>query len=173
LILGSVAVQAAAHAACPVLVARGEEHPTGPVVVGVDGSEVSALAVAFAAEEAALRGVELVAVHAWSTPVSTGPGDMLPVVYDPTLLESEARRVLSESLAGLAERYPDVAVRAELVRGQPGHCLAVRSATAQLVVVGARGRGGFAGLVLGSVSQSVLYHAASPVLVVRHTLPSS
>jgi nucleotide-binding universal stress UspA family protein len=167
LIVGSVAVQAAAHAACPVLIVRGEEHPAGPVVVGADGSEVSALAVGYAVEQAARRGTDLVAVHAWNEPVSAGPGDMLPLVYDPSALRAEAERVLSESLAGWGQRYPDVVIRSELVHGSAVRELVDRSGSAQLLVVGARGRGGFAGLLLGSVSQSLIYHAACPVAVVR------
>lgn len=172
LVIGSVAVQAAAHAACPVLVVRGEEHggeraaerdgdgggravSGGPVVVGVDGSETSALAVGFAVEEAALRGAELVAVHAWSGPVSAGPGDMLPLVFDAARLEEEEREVLAESLVAWRERYPEVVIRPELVHGRATQHLIERSATAQLVVVGARGRGGFTGLLLGSVSQTI------------------
>jgi nucleotide-binding universal stress UspA family protein len=158
------------HVACPVLIVRGEERDIGPVVVGVDGSEVSRLAVGFAFEEAAMRQTGLVAVHCWAHPVSTGPGDMLPLVYDPRLLEAEERRVLTESLAGWAELYPEVSVRAEIVRDRPVHPLVERSRTAQLVVVGARGRGGFAGLLLGSVSQSLIYHSACPVAVVRASL---
>jgi len=78
LLVGSVAVQLVAHAACPVLVARGTADPAAPVLLGVDGSPSSDPAVGFAFEEASLRGVPLTAVHAWAGPVSCGPGDMLP-----------------------------------------------------------------------------------------------
>ena len=117
-----------------------------------------------------MRRADLVAVHAWLHPVSAGPGDMLPLVYDPDALADEERRLLGESLAGWAERYPNVVVHRELVRNRPGHALVERSAAAQLVVVGARGRGGFTGLLLGSVSQTLIHHAACPVAVVRATL---
>lgn len=173
LILGSVAVQAVTHAACPVLVVRGTQRPDGPVVVGVDGSEVSQLAVAFAFEEAAIRRADLVAVHAWIGPVSTGPGDMLPLVYDPVELEAEEQRLLNEALAGYRELFPEVTVREEPVRDRPGHALVEHSKTAQLVVVGARGRGGFSGLLLGSVSQTLIYHAECPVAVVRASLTAA
>jgi nucleotide-binding universal stress UspA family protein len=167
LVVGSIAVQAVAHAACPVLVVRGAEHPAGPVVVGVDGSPLSARAVEFAAEAATRRGAELVVVHAWWHPEPAGPGDMLPLVYDPALLAEEERRWAAEATAGLPERYPDLVVRPRLERGRPGRRLVEWSGTAQLMVVGARGRGGFAGLLLGSVSQTLLYHSACPVAVVR------
>lgn len=167
LLVGSVAVAVAAHAHCPVLIARGTPRTEGPVVVGVDGSPNSALAVAFAAEEAVLRGTDLVAVHAYTEPVSTGPGDMLPLIYDPDALATDEGRLLTEATAGLAERHPDLRVVRRLVRDRARPALIEHSRTAQLVVVGARGRGGFAGLLLGSVSQAVLHHAECPVAIVR------
>ncbi|WP_372472299.1 universal stress protein [Jidongwangia harbinensis] len=167
LLLGSVAVQTATHGRCPVLVVRGERRPSGPVVVGVDGSQVSAKAIDFAAEEAARRGAALVAVHAWRTPPVTMPGDMTPLVYDPELLAAVEERVLVESIAGVRERYPELPVRHEMVQGAAGRVLTDRSRDAQLMVVGDRGHGGFAGLLLGSVSQHLIYHGACPVAVVR------
>jgi nucleotide-binding universal stress UspA family protein len=169
LLVGSVAVQVSAHATCPVLVARGRERPTGPVVVGVDGSEVSDLAIAFAVEETALRGAELVAVHAYTHPVSTAPGDMQPLVHDVDELRADGERLLAEATAGWDGRYPDVTISHRLVHGRAGHTLVEESASARLIVVGSRGRGGFAGLVIGSVSQAVLHHAECPVVVVHPT----
>jgi nucleotide-binding universal stress UspA family protein len=169
LLVGSVAVQAVAHAACPVLVVRGRDASSGPVVVGVDGSALSLLAVEFAAAEAEARGTDLVAVHVWLHPVSTGPGDMLPLVYDPDRPQAEERLVLAQSLAGLAQRHPDLRIRPELVHGHPARCLIEWSKAAQLMIVGSRGKGGFAGLLLGSVSQSLVHHADCPIAVVRRT----
>ncbi|MDG4831021.1 universal stress protein [Solwaraspora sp. WMMD1047] len=167
LIVGSVAVQVSGHAACPVLVVRGRDDPSGPVVVGVDGSELSELAVGFAVEEAALHGTDLVAVHAFNHPVSAGAGDMLLLVYDVDELRSDEERLLAESVAGWRGRYPEVAIRPRLIRGRPAPALIDQTATARLVVVGARGRGGFTGLVTGSVSQALLHHAQCPVAVVH------
>ncbi len=167
LLLGSTAVQVSAHADCPVLVVRGEPPANGPVVVGVDGSELSRQAVGFAFEEAARRDTELVAVHAWLYPTPAGPGDILPLVYDLDAFEKQEERVLAESVAEWSERYPEVTVRQRLVRGSPGRALVEQSRTAQLVVVGARGRGLLGGLLLGSVSHAVLHHAESPVVIVR------
>ncbi|MEV2241586.1 universal stress protein [Micromonospora sp. NPDC049891] len=167
LLLGSVAVQVSAHADCPVLVVRGESRADGPVVVGVDGSELSQEAVRFAFEEAAWRGCELVAVHAWLYPTPAGPGDILPLVYDLDAFRDEEERILAEAVAGWSERYPEVPVRRRLVRGSPGRALVEESRTAQLVVVGARGRGALGGLLLGSVSHAVLHHAHSPLAIVR------
>lgn len=169
LLLGSVAVELAAHAACPVVVVRGPEPdyaspPRDPVVVGVDGSPTSEAAVAFAFEAASFRRVPLIAVHVWQ--------DLL---VDPTMaplmdweaVESDERELLSERLAGWAAKYPDVSVRQLVVRDRPAQTLVGQSGRAQLVVVGSRGRGGFAGLLLGSVSQALLHHADCPVVVVR------
>ncbi len=167
LLIGSVAVQLAAHAHCPVLVVRGEVRSSGPVVLAVDGSPSAAPAVALAFEEAALRRAPLTAVHAWLGPAARAPGDMLPVVHDVDQVEAEEARLLSEALAGCRERHPDVEVREELVHGPARAVLVERSAQAQVLVVGTRGRGGIRGLLLGSVSHAVLHHGECPVLVVR------
>ncbi|MFC5926289.1 universal stress protein [Micromonospora vulcania] len=167
LVVGSVAVQVAAYADCPVLVARGAQHADGPVVVAVDGSAASGLAVEFAAEAAEARGVPLEAVHAYRHPASNGPGDMQPLVYDEAQLHGEEDRLLAESLAELTERHPRLRVTRRAVRGRTGTVLAEASRSAQLMVVGGQGHGEVTGLLLGSVSQSVLHHAQCPVAVVR------
>lgn len=167
LLLGSVTVQVAARATSPVLVVRGEPRADGPVVVGVDGSQLSTEAVAFAFEEAARRDAPLVALHAWLFPTPVGPGDILPLVYDLDAVEGEEERTLAESLAGFAERYPQVQVRHRVVRGAPARVLVEASKSAQLVVVGAHGRGALGGLLLGSVSHAVLHHGHSPLAIVR------
>lgn len=168
LLLGSVTVQVAARAQSPVMVVRGEARADGPVVVGVDGSDLSTEAVAFAFEEADRRDASLVAVHAWLFPTPVGPGDILPLVYDLDAAEGEEERTLAESIAGFADRYPQVPVRHRVVRGSPGRVLVEASKRAQLVVVGAHGRGAFGGLLLGSVSHAVLHHGHSPLVIVRH-----
>ena len=167
MLLGSVTAQVAAHAACPVLMIRPTEHPDGPVLVGVDGSGQSDLAVGFAFEEAAFRGAPLRAVHAWRHPVSVEPGDMLPLVYDVEEVEGEEERVLAEALAGWRDRYSDVPVEQVVVRAGAARTLVDESARARLLAVGARGHGGFVGLLLGSVSRAALLHAACPVAVIR------
>ncbi len=168
LLVGSVAVQLAAHATCPVIVTRGSAEPAGPVLVGVDGSVANEPAIGFAFQEAALRGVPLTALHTWTHPVPGGADDLLPLVYDADDVAAEEARVLAEALAGWHDQYPDVVVHRELVRGGARKALIGATGQAQLAVVGARGRGGFAGLLLGSVSQAILHHAACPVAVVRH-----
>ncbi|MEU6077855.1 universal stress protein [Micromonospora sp. NPDC047074] len=167
LVVGSVAVQVAVHADCPVLVARGTDRADGPVVVGVDGSEAARLAAEFAIEAASVRGAPLVALHAYQHPASTGPGDMQPLVHDEGELRSEEERVVAESTAGLGERWPDVPVRRETTRGRPTTVLAEASRRARLLVVGREGRGELTGLLLGSVSQSLLHHADCLVAVIR------
>ena len=175
LLIGSVAVQVATHAAGPVVVVRsvdGHVEPAdsaGRVVVGVDGAEVSAPAVAFAFEEAAVRDVGLTAVYVVRDPAAVLPEAMpLPRLH-PDDVRLDAERVLSEALAGWGEWYPQVEVRRMGVAGIASEVLVRESAGAELVVVGSRGSGGFRGLLLGSVSQAVLHHAHCPVAVVRAT----
>jgi nucleotide-binding universal stress UspA family protein len=167
LMLGSVALQTATHGRCPVLVTRGTPRETGPVVVGADGSAVSADALLFAAEEASMRGVELVAMTAWNGWDNTELNAELPIDFDTWSGEDEQRRVLSEAVAGIATKYPDLPVRQQVINGSPRSNLIAWSRTAQLVVVGSRGHGGFAGLLLGSVGQHLLHHSECPVALVR------
>jgi nucleotide-binding universal stress UspA family protein len=177
LLTGSVGVQTASHARCPVVVVRPRitrpapgdtpHHGVGRVVVGVDGSELSQAAIGFAVEEASSRGVGLTAVHAWWYPVSASPGDMVFAVVERHDLEDEEQVLLAESLAGYQERYPDVPVRRVLAQGNAAAALVHESLGAELLVVGSRGRGGFAGLVLGSVSHAAIQHAGCPVAVIR------
>ncbi|MCO1617813.1 MULTISPECIES: universal stress protein [Micromonospora] len=155
LVVGSVAVQVASYADCPVLIARGTARADGPVVVGVDGSTLSRAAVEFAAETASARGAPLHVVHA--RPAPRGRDDRA----------EEDERVLTEALAGIGERWPDLTVHAEAVRAKPVAALTTASAGAQLVVVGRQGRGELGGLLLGSVSQGILHRSACPVAVVR------
>lgn len=168
--LGSVAHAVAMHAACPVVVVRAPVNAaalSGPVVVGVDGSAVSAKAVAFALEQASLRGTSLVAIHAWWLEVVEGVVATTPGGPEWRRAEELMQLGVAETLAGHRDRYPDVDVSVRLVRTRPAEALVEASADASLVVVGARGRGGFAGLLLGSVSREVLLNAAGPVAVVR------
>lgn len=156
MLLGSTAASLVAHCECPVMAVRGQPDPTGPVVLGVDGSPHGEEAIEFAFAEAALRGAEILAVHAWLPDYATaGTGVEGP------------ERLLALAVAGRTERYPDVVVRQEVASGDTREVLIEASKTAQLMVVGARGRGGFTGLLLGSVSQALLHHAHCPLTVVR------
>ncbi|WP_086849662.1 universal stress protein [Amycolatopsis kentuckyensis] len=168
MLIGGTAAAVAAHAHCPVAVIRGQyDAAAGPVVVGVDGSPTSEQAIAVAFEEASLRGVPLIAVHAWSDITYEDTRGTARVLTQPESLEEGEQRLLTERLAGWQEKYPDVEIRRQLVRDRPRHVLLEASAEAQLVVVGSRGRGGFTGMLLGSTSQALVQHAQCPVLVVR------
>jgi nucleotide-binding universal stress UspA family protein len=166
-LLGSISTGLAHHAHCPVAIIHDEDplmaHPSkAPVVVGVDGSPASENAVAIAFEQASFRGVDLLAVHAWSdTGVFEFPG------ADWSTLQAAGEQTLSERLAGWQERYPDVLVRRVVVADKPAHQLLEQAESAQLLVVGSHGRGGIAGMLLGSVSTSVLHGARMPVIIVR------
>jgi nucleotide-binding universal stress UspA family protein len=168
LLVGSVSIQVAAHAHCPTVVVRRPGRTGAGVLVGVDGSQPADAVIGYAFDEASSRRTGLMAVHAFRWPASTGSGDILPTVHDPALLRAEEERLLSETLAGWREKYPDVPVRTRLATGRPGPVLADASAAAELSVVGSRRHGPAAGLLLGSVSRYVLHHAASPVAVVPH-----
>ncbi|KJK40755.1 universal stress protein UspA [Streptomyces variegatus] len=170
LLLGSTAVHLAAHGRCPVLVVRGRPDPNGPVLLAVDGSPAGEKAVEFAFAEASLRGVDLVTLHVWNTRSERayeGPGDPLNVVVNIERLRDEEQRLLDDTLSPWQERHPRVTVRRVLARSRVRPALIEASREAQLVVAGARGRGGFTGLLLGSVSQALLHHAHCPVAVVR------
>lgn len=168
---GSVALHLAARGASPVAVVPNTDIPaTGPVLVGVDplGSSQPALDVAF--DEAARRGVDLIAVLAGDRVVAHQGFARRPVRPLPVeLAEDEA--VLSEQLSGWADKYPDVRVRSMLMNGRPARCLAEFAALTgseppQLAVVGSRGHGSLAGLVLGSTSHELIAAGTGPVLVV-------
>jgi nucleotide-binding universal stress UspA family protein len=172
LLVGSVAVALSAHGHCPVVVMRSSTVDNslpgeGPVVVGVDGSELSDAALTFAFEAAAARGVPLVAVHTWQDVHMAGAWTLLPGTVDWDWLQSEEEDRLDERVAGWREKYPDVELRTLVVRGRPAPTLLEHAAGAQLIVVGSRGRGAFTGMGLGSVSQTLLHHAECPVAVAR------
>ena len=170
-VLGSVSSTVVRHANCPVAVIRDEDLPDPhqpPVLVGIDGSPASELATAIAFDEASRRGVDLVALHAWSDIAVS----QLPEA-DWSSLEAEAHRSLAESLAGWQERYPDVTVHRLVVRDRPARQLAEKSQSAQLVVVGSHGRGGLTGMLLGSVSNAILHSVQVPVIVARPSSVSS
>ncbi|WP_431992775.1 universal stress protein [Streptomyces albogriseolus] len=171
LLLGSTAVHLAAHGHGPLMVVRGRPDPDGPVLLAVDGSPAGERAVECAFAEAALRGAPLVALHVWNT-WSEGAyeGSLDPLaamVANADQLQEAEQRVLDRAVAPWQEAYPQVTVERRLVRSRIRNALIDASKEAGLVVAGARGRGGFTGLLLGSVSQALLHHAHCPVTVVR------
>lgn len=161
----AVALPLVAHSPCPVVVVPEPEHITEQppsFVVGVDGSPLSAAAVDYAFEEAALRGANLRALHAWLPP---RPGS----VDEATGLQ-ECRRLLSETVAGRTALHPEVDLHHEVVAGHPVQVLTEASERSLGLIVGTRGHGGFPGMLLGSVSQGAVLHARCPVITVPHPL---
>jgi nucleotide-binding universal stress UspA family protein len=173
LLVGSVGLQLAAHAHCPVLVVHHAEQWAGPecplpqhqpIVAGADGSTASELAVELAFTEAAARGVALTAVRAWQQPEHRWGRSV-----DLTRLAAAAHDALSADLEPWRAKYPTVPVELHAVRGAPVPVLVTEADDALMVVLGPRGKGGFDELRLGSVTQQVLEHAPAPVLVARHS----
>ena len=167
-LLGSITWGLLHHAKGQVAIIHGEAPPgsdpasTAPVVVGIDGSPASESATAVAFDEASRRGVELIAVHAWSDMrVYELPG------CEVSALRREAELALGERLAGWQEQYPEVVIRRVVDMDRPKDLLLEQSNSAQLTVLGSHGRGGFAQMLLGSVSSAVAESARTPVLVVR------
>ncbi|WP_433726760.1 universal stress protein [Nocardia sp. CA-129566] len=162
-LLGSVSTAVARHAHCPVAVIPEPENYTpdrllGPVLVGVDGSPASVRAIEIAFDEAARRDTAVRAVLTWSEfNRYIARADM----------QKEAEQLLSESLAGYAEQYPDLEVQRVVAEDRPARRILAESEDAQLIVVGSHGRGGFAGMTLGSVSQAVLHATDCPMIIAR------
>ncbi|GLP76775.1 universal stress protein [Mycobacterium antarcticum] len=163
-ILGSIPTGLIRHAHCPVAIVHDEVQPlaTAPVLVGVDGSPTSDQATAIAFDEASRRQVGLIAMHSWG---EYGPYQVPMIDWEEQLGEGKA--ALAEHLAVWEQRYPNVAVERRLVYGEPAYQLLAASEAAQLTIVGSHGRGGFAGMLLGSVSSAVVQAVRTPVIVAR------
>ncbi|ALG86480.1 universal stress protein [Gordonia phthalatica] len=167
LLLGSVSTDLAANSDCPtVVVPSGGGRDSGPVVVGFDGSPAADAALERAFDAAATLKAPLTVVHSYG-----GFTDEVFHGYSGQVLENlrgNAEIAVATQIAEHSERLPDVEVTIDLTTEPPAEHLATLSETAQLVVVGTRGRGGFRGLTLGSTSQAVLHVAQSPVMVVQN-----
>jgi nucleotide-binding universal stress UspA family protein len=166
---GSVTLRLAAGSGCPVAVVSGPTvteppHHGAPVVVGVNGSPMSAAvtAVAFAAADA--HHAPLVAVHSW---LERDFDAELSDAVAPQRFSNEENAVLAEALASYAEKYPDVPVRQVVAYCRPAQALLEQATTAGLVVIGSRGRGAALTALLGSVSHALLGHAPCPLVIVR------
>lgn len=165
-LLGSVSSGLVHHGHGPVAIIHADDvkapDDDSPVLLGIDGSPSSEDATALAFDEASRRGVDLVALHAWS---DVG---VLPVLgMDWHRYEDEGHEILAERLAGWQDQYPDVHIQRRIVCDQPARWLVDESQKAQLVVVGSHGRGGFSGMMLGSVGSKVAQASHAPVIVVR------
>jgi nucleotide-binding universal stress UspA family protein len=167
-LLGSVSSGLVRHAHCSVAVIHDEAplmpHPAqAPVLVGIDGSPSSELAMAIAFDEASRRHVDLIALHAWCDAETSD----FPSVDWPEVKAEEKKRLMTGALAGWLKRYPDVTVQTRLVRGRPARALVETSESAQLVVVGSHGRNALTRTLLGSVSNAVVQSVRAPVIVAR------
>jgi nucleotide-binding universal stress UspA family protein len=166
LLVGSTSVTVSAHAHCPVVVVRGVQpapDDPAPIIVGVDDSPGSLLALGYAFDQAAARDVRLHVLRAWTPP----PPEWNAFAYNPETIVTTELAALEHMLLDWREKYPQVSVTTEVVLGSPGRVLAGASRDARLMVIGSRGRGGFQGLLLGSVSQQLLHHSHCPVAVIR------
>ena len=134
------------------------------ILVGVDGSAGSQVAVEFAAREAAAHGAMVRLLSAWEVPTNVLSGGMVPDLYGS--FEAEALTLLGEAAARVRELDPAVAVEQKAVEGHAGNALVEEAENADLVVIGRRGHGGFAELLLGSISHQVADHAPCPVVIV-------
>jgi nucleotide-binding universal stress UspA family protein len=156
---------------------RRREDRMSRIVVGVDGSPGSRGALAWALEEARLRGAVLRAVHAWMLPfVPAASSGFVPAVVrdeaEVETFEQLAREALDETLAEVVgDEHAGLAIERELVQARAAEALVAASRDADLLVVGSRGLGGFKELLLGSVSHQCALHAACPVVIVRKGEP--
>jgi nucleotide-binding universal stress UspA family protein len=172
-ILGSVAFAVTTHARCPVTVVSGTgvvmPGPEHPILVGVDGSPEARAALEYAATLASGRSAPLTVATVWRCTVA----DAWVTAYGSADFDASeeagatAAEVNAEAVDEVRDSFPDLEVRSLVVVGVPGHVLADLGRSHALVVVGSRGRGGFGGLLLGSVSHAVIHQASCPVIVVR------
>lgn len=165
-LLGTVANGLIHHACCPVAIVHetgaARESARPPVLLGTDGSPASELATEIAFREAVLRGVDLVALHVL---VDSDMSGLFAAEW--SALQAVVQKPIAERLGAWEERYPGVSVNLEVQFDRPADALIAASEGAQLVVVGSRGRGGFTGMLLGSVSSAVAQEVRVPVIVAR------
>jgi len=166
LVLGSVSAQVASHAHGVVVVVRPDGVSDGHVLAGIDGSEPSRAALGYAVSEALALGVPLVVANAyWEEPWGFGKE---PETDPAVTAAHRAEALIEEAVKPWRERHPELRVEARALHSMnPEHSLVEESEHASLTVVGSRGRGGFTGLLLGSVSRTLVHHAHGPVAVVH------
>jgi nucleotide-binding universal stress UspA family protein len=166
LTLGSVPAQVAAHGHGPIVVVRPATDPDGPILVGYDGSEAARAALSYAAQEALDQKKRLVVAHVyWEEPW----GFHHDPAEDPRAkAERRAQALIAEGLELHLEEHPELDAETRIIHSlNSEYSMIGESARASLTVVGCRGRGGFAGLLLGSVSRTLVHHAAGPVVVIH------
>lgn len=140
------------------------DRTAGRIVVGVDGSETSVRALRWAARQAERTGATVEVLACWEWPSSSGWGMPLPADYRP---DRDAEAALDDIVATARAAHPGVRFDPQVVEGHPARVLVEASSGADLLVVGSRGHGEFAGMLLGSVSQHCVTDAHCPVLVLR------
>ncbi|TMS00356.1 universal stress protein [Nonomuraea basaltis] len=164
-LLGSVSTHVAGHAHCPVVVVRGEHRPVeGEVVVGVDDSPECEPALAYAFQQAKLRGATLRVLHAWQLPVHAFAPE---TAYDMDEVRTAQHQVIRDRLEALSKNYPQVTIVEDVPSAHPVDALTEASGRADLLVVGSHGRGAMGSMLIDSVSRGVLHHSDCPVAVVR------
>lgn len=171
MVLGSVSRYVASRAACPVVVVREENMAVHrEIAVGIRDPQDTGATLAFAFEEAALRGADLVAVHTWywipAAPRAVGDAAAELQTDDPARISAESDRQLAAALAGWHDKYPAVNVRRDVIHGHPARVLSSYSARADLVVLGRHRHPHGAGPGIGSVQHAVLDHAHGPVAII-------
>ena len=138
------------------------------IVVGIDGSDHSKRALQWALDEARLRKASLSVVYAWMLPVyATGYGFAPGALIDPASMSDAASTQLDRTVDEVVGDAKDVPVERKAIEGMAASVLVEEADGADLLVVGSRGHGGFAGLLLGSVSQQCAHHATCPVVIIR------
>ncbi|MGV0383142.1 universal stress protein [Corynebacterium sp. 22_2729] len=173
LVMGSVSSAVVSHADCPVVVVRKDNDVTadnkyGPVVVGVDGSEISRQALKIAFREAEARGALLRAIHSWTdNQIHTSYVGLVDAQNQMDRMIVERQDMMEDELKDLIKEYPSVQVEEIVERERPVQSLTEAAKDAQLLIVGSHGRGGFKGMLLGSTSRTLLQYAPCPMMVVR------
>ncbi len=169
IVLGTTSLSVVAHSPCPVVLVpeNSDISGDGRVVVGIDGSEHSRLAFAYALEAAALRGKKVTTVTSWNVEVVDGVVVTEPGSTQWETVDQRYREMAEQTIADLRDAHPDIEVTVEVHHGRAADTLVEIAQGADLLLVGSRGRGGFRGMLLGSVSQRVLGRATCPVGVLH------
>jgi nucleotide-binding universal stress UspA family protein len=168
LMLGSVSTQTAAYGHGPIIVVRPAAAPQGPILVGFDGSAAARAALDFGVQEALSRQAPLLVANTyWEQPRRW---HHKPANDPLTTARHQAEQLINDALQTPCKEHPDLRYDIRTIHNpNPAHSLVEESARAGLTVIGSRGRGGFAGLLLGSVSRTLIHHAAGPVAVIHPT----
>lgn len=169
IVLGTTSLSVVAHSPCPVILVPDDAETAGDgrVVVGIDGSDHSRLAFAHALEAAALRGRAVTTVTTWNVEVENGVVVTEPGSAEWETVDRRYRAMAERTIAADRDAHPEIDVTVEVHHGRAADILVDVAQGADLLVVGSRGRGGFRGMLLGSVSQRVLGRATCPVGVLH------